>query len=64
MNIVDDCKRFLGRIKRAWRAFTDKPVVYTGIYCRDERKMRQFLSDCLALIDNLDGVDDNRFFND
>ena len=51
-----DYKGFFGRIKRAWGAFTDKPVVYTGIYCRDKEKMRKFLVDCLALIDNLDDV--------
>ena len=44
-------KGFLGRIKRAWGAFTDKPVVYTGIYCRDKEKMRKFIVDCLSLID-------------
>ena len=47
-------KGFFGRIKRAWRAFWDKPVVYAGIYCEDERKMRQFLTDCLNLIDEND----------
>lgn len=44
-------KGFFGRLKRAWRAFWDKPVVYTGIYCENESKMRQFLFDCLELID-------------
>ena len=44
-------KGFFGRLKRAWRAFTDKPVVYTGIYCEDKQKMRQFLVDCINLID-------------
>ena len=46
-----DYKGFFGRIKRAWRAFWDKPVVYTGIYTEDKKKMRQFLVDCLNLID-------------
>lgn len=46
-----DYKGFFGRIKRAWKAFTDKPVVYTGIYCEDKNKMRKFLVDCLELID-------------
>ena len=45
-----DYKGFFGRIKRAWRAFWDKPVVYTGIYCEDEYKMRKFLYDCLDLM--------------
>lgn len=47
-----DYKGLFGRIKRAWRAFWDKPVVYTGIYCEDKQKMRKFLQDCLNLIDN------------
>ena len=51
-----DYKGFFGRIKRAWRAFWDKPVVYTGIYCEDEKKIRKFLYDCLDLMnDNPDG---------
>lgn len=44
-------KGLFGRIKRAWRAFWDKPVVYTGIYVEDKEKMRKFLTDCLNLID-------------
>ena len=59
--IGGDYKGFFGRIKRAWRAFCDKPVVYTGIYCEDKDKMRKFLTDCLALIDNPDKTDDDRF---
>ena len=46
-----DYKGFFGRLRRAWRAFWDKPVVYTGIYCEDKNKMRKFLSDCLNLMD-------------
>lgn len=49
-----DYKGFFGRIKRAWRAFTAKSVIYTGIYCEDKEKMRKFLTDCLALIDEED----------
>ena len=45
---------FFGRIRRAWRAFFAKPVVYTGIYCEDKEKMRKFLSDCLSLIEEND----------
>lgn len=52
-----DYKGFFGRIKRAWRAFWDKPVVYTGIYCEDKKKMRKFLCDCLDLIDENDVKD-------
>lgn len=43
-------KGFFGRIKRAWKAFWDKPVVYTGIYCEYKSKMRKFLIDCLDLM--------------
>lgn len=49
-------KGFFGRIKRAWRAFWDKPVVYTGIYTEDKDKMRKFLCDCLSLIDEKNEV--------
>lgn len=61
--IGGDYRGFFGRIKRAWRAFWDKPVVYTGIYCENKEKMKKFLIDCLTLVDNLDGTDDNRFLN-
>lgn len=52
-----DYKGFFGRVKRAWKAFTDKPVVYTGIYCEDKNKMRKFLCNCLDLIDENDVKD-------
>lgn len=52
-----DYKGFFGRVKRAWRAFWDKPVVYTGIYCEDADKMRKFLQDCINLIDENDVKD-------
>lgn len=48
-----DYKGFFGRIKRAWRAFWDKPVVYTGIYCEDENKMKQFLYNCIDLVNGI-----------
>lgn len=55
--IGGDYRGIFGRIKRAWRAFADKPVVYTGIYCEDKEKMKKFLTDCLALIDEENEVD-------
>ena len=61
--IGGDYKGFFGRIRRAWRAFWDKPVVYTGIYCEDRDKMRKFLCDCLDLIDEND-VKDVKTMND
>lgn len=51
--IGGDYKGFFGRIKRAWRAFWDKPVVYTGIYCEDENKMKQFLYNCIDLVNGV-----------
>lgn len=50
--IGGDYKGLLGRIKRAWKAFWNKPVVYTGIYCEDKDKMRQFLGNCLSLVED------------
>ena len=41
---------FFGRLKRAWRAFINKPVVYTGIYCEDKETIRKFLADCISLV--------------
>lgn len=52
-----DYKGFFGRLKRTWRAFTNKPVVYTGIYTEDKDKMRKFLCDCLDLMDENDVKD-------
>lgn len=46
-----DYKGFFGRLKRAWKAFRVKPVVYTGIYCEDKDKMKKFLTDCLELLE-------------
>ena len=59
--IGGDYKGFFGRIKRAWRAFWDKPVVYTGIYCEDESKMRKFLIDCLNLMKDNNDIDEKPF---
>lgn len=42
---------FFGRFRRAWRAFWDKPVVYTSVCCEDKEKMKKFLTDCLALVE-------------
>ena len=56
LNIMDsytggDYKGIKGRLKRAWCAFWANPVYYTGIYCEDESRMKQFLTDCLKLIE-------------
>ncbi len=39
-----------GRFKRAWKAFIGKPVLYTGIYTEDKKKMSNFLIDCLDIM--------------
>ena len=52
--IGGDYRGFFGRIRRAWKSFWDKPVVYTGIYCDDKEKIRKFLTNCLALVDNIE----------
>ena len=44
-------KGLFGRLKRAWKAFVGKPVSYTDVYCEGKDKMRSFLVECLALID-------------
>lgn len=41
-----------GRFKRAWNAFFAKPITYTSVYCEDADRMRKFLEDCLALMDD------------
>lgn len=51
-------KGFFGRLKRAWGAFIDKPVCYSGVYCEDKEKMRAFLVDCLELLDMEEEIDD------
>ena len=51
--IGGDYKGFFGRVRRAWRAFWDKPVVYTGIYCADEDRMKQFLYSCVDIMNDI-----------
>ena len=42
---------FFGRFRRAWRALTLKPVIYNGIFSEDEEKVKNFLLDSLALLE-------------
>lgn len=42
-----------GRIKRAWKAFWAKPVVYNAVCCQDGKRMRKFLEDCLSLMEEV-----------
>lgn len=51
-------KGFFGRLKRAWKAFAGKPVSYTDVYCEGKDKMRSFLVECLALIDEENSNED------
>ena len=59
---IEDCycggedRGFFGRLKRSWRAFWAKPVYYSGIYVEDPERVRKFLCDCLALMDDEIGV--------
>lgn len=41
----------LGRLRRAFTAFVEPPVIYTGICCEDKAKIKKFLTDCLELLD-------------
>ena len=41
----------LGRIKRAWRALTAKPVTYAGLIIEDKNRAREFFTKCMAIID-------------
>lgn len=50
--IGGDYRGFFGRIKRAWKAFCAKPVVYTSIFSEDKDEVRKFLTDCLDLVNN------------
>lgn len=40
-----------GRLRRAWHAFWEKPISYTGVYIEDGARVKQFLQDCLALVE-------------
>lgn len=40
-----------GRFKRAWKAFWGKPISYTGVYCQSGERMRDFLQNCLDLME-------------
>jgi hypothetical protein len=44
-----------GRFKRAWNAFWAKPICYTSVYCEDHNRMKKFLEDCLALMEEKEG---------
>ena len=49
-----DYRGIFGRFKRAWCAFWNKPICYTGLYFEGTPRIRKFLTDCLALVDEQD----------
>lgn len=40
----------LKRFKRAWKAFTDKPIWYAEVLVTDKEKCVKFLEDCLSMV--------------
>ena len=46
---------FFSRWQRAWHAFWDKPICYAGVFVQDEKRLRKFLLDCLALTEDKGG---------
>ena len=44
---------FFGRLKRAWKAFRDKPVYYSSVIANEKEVVKKWLEDCLALIDSV-----------
>lgn len=59
VNIVDsycgyDLMGIKNRFKRAWKAFFAKPVCYTGVYVEDSARMKKFLNECVALMEEAD----------
>ena len=55
---VEDCycgtntKGLFARLHRAWHAFKANPICWTGVFVKDKERMRTFLNDCLALLDD------------
>jgi hypothetical protein len=49
-----------GRFKRAWHAFWAKPVYYNEVYCQDGKRMKKFLEDCLALMEEKESAHKNK----
>ncbi len=53
-----DYKGFFGRLKRAWKAFTDQPLCYASVYCEKEADMRKFLTECLVVMNKEEDLAD------
>lgn len=43
---------FFGRLKRAWKAFTAKPVSYSSVIGKDKETVKKWFDDCLALMES------------
>lgn len=46
----------LGRFKRAWKAFWARPVYYSSVCVDSPYRMKQFLVDCLDIVNEEIGV--------
>ena len=46
------CVGIIGRFQRAWHAFWAKPICYSGVYIGDKERVRNFLNDCLELLND------------
>lgn len=45
------CRTRCNRFVRAWKAFWGKPIYYSGVYTDDKEKVKKWLLDCLALLE-------------
>ena len=46
----------LGRLRRAWHAFWDKPIYYAEITVNKKERAREFLNECMEVLDDKIGV--------
>lgn len=45
-----------GRLARAWHAFWDKPIYYAGVVVNKKERVREFLNECMEVLDEEIGV--------
>ena len=41
-----------GRFVRAWHAFWDKPIYYAGVVVNQKERVREFLNECMEVLDD------------
>lgn len=41
----------LGRLKRAWCAFTAKPIYYNSVCIQGDERVEKFLRECLSVVE-------------